>query len=98
MGKKKKRNGPHFPLEAKRKAVEALERGDVKREELARDLGVSERSLHRWREQVEKADGVKPLDPEERKRLKKLEKENERLKLEIEILKKARTFSAKHRS
>jgi transposase len=98
MGKKRKRIGPHFTKEAKMKAIELLERGDVTAVQLSRDLGVSERTLYRWKIDVPQAEGAERLTAAERQKLKRLEKENERLKLEVEILKKARTFSANRRS
>ena len=102
MGKKKKKTkkplGPRFSDEAKAEAIAALVRGDVDVEGLAQGLGVSVRSLHRWRNEIADAEARQPLTKEERRKLRELERENEQLKLENEILKKARTFSAKHRS
>ncbi len=58
--------------------------------EVARELGVSEATYHRWRNQYGR------MNPSETKRLKELEKENARLKklvadqaLDIQILKEA---------
>ena len=96
MGTKGK-SKPRFTAEAKREALEMLERGDVTRGQLAKDLGVPPSTLWRW-QQKRDADTGTPLSAKERRRLKNLEKENERLKLENEILKKARTFSVKRRS
>ena len=106
MGKKKKKRkttkgqilGPRFSDEAKAEAIAALVRGDVDPEGLAKGLGVTTRSLRRWRHEVEDAEARQPLTKEERRKLRELERENQQLKLENEILKKARTFSAKHRS
>jgi putative transposase len=56
--------------------------------EVARELGISEATFHRWRKQY------RGVSPQEAKRLKKLEKENARLKkllaekeLDIDMLK-----------
>jgi len=84
-------------MEAKIDALKLLERGDVTVEQLAATLGVTSRSIRRWREQIERL-GANPLSAAERRRLKHLEAELERVKLENAILKKARTFSAKRRS
>lgn len=97
MAKRVKR-GPHFTEEARAKALALLERGDVTRDQLADELGVSRTTLWRWEQRQAQQDGATLLSSGERQRLKALAKENERLKLELEILKKARTFSAKHRS
>jgi transposase len=106
MGKKKKNKkttkgqvlGPRFSDEAKTEAIAALVRGDVDLEGLAKGLGVSTRSLRRWRVEIEDAEARQPVTKEERRKLRRLERENRQLRLENEILKKARTFSAKHRS
>ena len=96
--KKKKSTGKRFPLEAKAQALTLLERGDVTVEQLADDLGVSERTIRAWRHQVADHEAETPLTKEERARLKAQEREIERLREEVEILKKARVFWEKHRS
>lgn len=48
--------------------------GGAKVSEVARELGVSEATFHRWRKQY------RGMNPQEAKRLKDLEKENARLK------------------
>ena len=98
MEKKKKGTGPHFTREQKADAVRLLERGDVSPEQLAEGLGVSVRSLRRWKRALEESEGATPLTQEERAELKLLRKQVEVQKEEIEILKKARTFMAKRRS
>jgi transposase len=101
MGKKKAKGGPRgprFPLEAKAQALALLERGDVTHEQLAADLGIGIVTLNRWRKQLADIEAEKPITKAERAKLKKLERENSRLQEEIEILKKAHTFWAKHRS
>lgn len=97
MSKKGKPHGPRFAIEAKIEALKLLDRKDVTIEQLSASLGVTTRTIRNWREQVERR-GENPLSAAERRRLKRLEAEVERLKLENEILKKARTFSAKRRS
>ena len=66
--------------------------------EVARRLGVSDNNVNRWvreyrqRNEIESADG---LSPEEMKaELKRLRKENKRLEMERDILKKAAAFFA----
>lgn len=96
MGTKRK-PGHRFSAEAKREALALLERGDVTRGQLAEELGVDPSTLWRWKNRSEGEEAAK-ISAKELRRLKQLAKETERLKLENEILKKARTFSAKHRS
>jgi transposase len=84
--------------EAKREAVALLDRGDATVEQVAAELGVSEKSLQRWRAEFEEEEKETPMTAEERRQFARLRKENERLRMECEILKKAATFFARHRS
>jgi transposase len=84
--------------EARRDAVAMMERGDVTVEKLAEHLGVSTRSLYRWKQEFEERDGSTPLSIEEKRELARLRKEVEVLRMEREILKKAATFFANRRS
>jgi transposase-like protein len=65
--------------------------------EVARELGISEATFHRWRKQYGE------MSPQEAKRLKELEKENARLKkmvadqaLDIDILKEVNRGNELH--
>ncbi len=66
--------------------------------EVARRLGVSDNNVNRWvrkyrqRHEVESADGLSPGEMEAE--LKRLRKENKRLEMERDILKKAAAFFA----
>lgn len=80
----------YSPEQIVRKLREAEDRiaGGVKVPEVARELGISEATFHRWRKQYG------GMSPQEAKRLKDLEKENARLKklvadqaLDIDMLK-----------
>ena len=96
------RKKPHparaWTEEAKREAVAILERGEISVEQLAAELGIGAKTLRDWQHQFEDEENNTPMTPEERRVLRRLEKENERLRMEVEILKKAATFFAKHRS
>lgn len=65
--------------------------------EIARELGINEGTLGNWVSMAKKRGDFKdkPLDIDERARLKELEEENRRLKMEREILKKAAAWFAK---
>jgi putative transposase len=85
----KQRHSPEQIVRKLRQADEKLASG-ASVPELARELGVSEATYHRWRNQY------RGMNPSETKRLKELEKENARLKqlvadqaLDIQILKEA---------
>lgn len=98
MGKTMKATGPRFTREQKADAVELLERGDVTVEQLAESLGVSVRTLWRWKEVIEESEAATPLTKGERLELKRLRKQVKRQQASIEILKKARAFMAKDKS
>ena len=85
----KKRHSPEQIVRKLRQADERLASG-ASVPEVARELGVSEATYHRWRNRYG------GMNPNETKRLKELEKENARLKklvadqaLGIQLLKEA---------
>lgn len=90
-----------YTAEFKRQAIQLAEREDVGPSRAARDLGISLSALSRWRKQAKKqgslafpGQGRTALTPEEQE-LQKLRKENEILRQEREIPKKAAAFFAK---
>ena len=84
-----------FTNEFKQEAVRLMERGESTIVGIARDLGVSDSTLHNWRKQFgKKADGSRTT-PDEHEELMKLRRENKILKEEREILKKAAAYFAK---
>ena len=87
---------PAYPDEFRREAVQMLRAGRTPRE-LAESLGVSEQTLRNWRRQDqrdrhERDDG---LTTDEREELRRLRRENARLKQERDLLKRASAFFAK---
>jgi transposase len=81
---------PAYPDEFRREAVQMLRAGRTPRE-LAQSLGVSEQTLRNWRRQVqvdrrERDDG---LTGDERDELRRLRRENARLRQERDLLKRA---------
>ena len=85
-----------FTNEFKAEAVKLVRNQGIKVAVAARDLGLSETTLHNWL----KRDSEGMLDPsspqrQEHEELKRLRKENSRLKREKEILVKATAFFAK---
>ena len=86
---------PAYPEEFRREAVQMLRAGRTPRE-LAESLGVSEQTLRNWRRQDqrdrhERDDG---LTTDEREQLRRLRRENARLKQERDLLKRAAAFFA----
>ena len=95
MSSRKKRR---FNAEFKTEAVKLALESDKTAAEIARDLGVSGKSLREWVRQYEVDHGKGPagaLTTEERDELRKLRRENRELRMEREILKKATAFFAK---
>ena len=63
--------------------------------EAAKSLGIANNMMYRWKEQIESQREGKSLVEDERDELKRLRKENNNLRREKEILKKASAFFAK---
>src|SRR3954463_10949619 len=87
---------PAYPDEFRREAVQMLPPGRPA-PELAQTLGVSEQTLRNWRRQAqvdrhERDDG---LSTDARDELRRLRRENARLKQERDLLKRAAAFFAR---
>jgi len=95
------RKRARFPKEFKLEAVRLLELGEKPATQLAAELGIRRNMLHKWQEQLRKkgqkeafrGPGAKPLS--ELSEVERLRRENERLKEENLILKKAAAYFAK---
>lgn len=84
---------PEFRAEAVRLVHSSPEKSIV---QIARELGISDSSLHHWLKQSQIDAGQREgLTTEEREELRKLRKENKVLRQEREILKKATVFFAR---
>ncbi len=86
-----------FTREFKEEAVRLSERGDQTVRQVAADLGIREKLLHRWRSEVRasRQDGTRFAPGHGRARdeeLEQLRQENQRLRLERDILKKAMAY------
>ncbi len=83
--------------EFRQAAVKLVESGQ-RPAEVARQLGISEQTLANWRKAARAGKLVKrsgkPVTPEQME-LSRLRAENQRLKMEMEILKKAAAYFAK---
>jgi len=94
-GKRKRRR---FSTEYKAETVRLVQRSGKSIGQMALELGIGESALRRWVEQAEVEAGRGPeeaLKRSEREELVELRRENRRLRLEREILKKATAFFAK---
>jgi transposase len=94
----KKRKRRSFTREFKREAVRLCEVGDRTIGQVAKDLDLGETALREWMKRAAVDAGKGPvgaLTTEEREELTRLRRENKRLQMEREILKKAAAFFAK---
>ena len=92
-----KRN--HYSKQFKTDAVKLVTEQDFNVSEAARNLGIHHSSLRRWKRELE-SDGNQAFPGKgnlsaEKQELDRLRKENKRLRMEREILKKATAFFAK---
>jgi transposase len=86
---------PPYPDEFRREALQLLRAGRSPRE-LAEALGVSQQTLRNWRrqDQVDRHERDDGLTTDERDELRRLRRENARLKQERDLLKRAAAFFA----
>jgi transposase len=87
---------PAYPDEFRREALQMLRAGRTPRE-LSESLGVSEQTLRNWRrqDQVDRHERDDGLTSDEREELRRLRRENARLKQERDLLKRAAAFFAR---
>jgi transposase len=85
-----------YTQEFKDSAVKLITEQGYQLSEASRNLGVNISVLRRWRDSASSSESVKPVSAKEdlHAELTRLKKENHRLKLEREILKKAAVFFA----
>lgn len=89
-----------YSKEFKRQAVELLETRDTTATAVARELGIKQNQLYKWREEFKlKGDdafrGPGRITTDKRSEVSRLKAENKRLKEELDILKKAAIYFAK---
>jgi transposase len=89
-----------YTEEFKRQAVELLETRDRSGMDVARELGIRQNLLYKWREELKRkgnaafrGPGRRPASQDDE--VARLKRENTRLKEELEILKKAAVYFAK---
>lgn len=84
-----------FSKQFKRDAVSLVETSGKNLSQVARELGLQSSVLSAWRASID-AERKTGLGSDELEELKRLRRDNDRLKMEVEILKKATAFFAKH--
>lgn len=95
MSKKARRK---YTAEFKRDAVKLVTEQGYGVTEAARNLGINDNVLRRWKHNLLDEQAGTRLPPDEYEELRRLRDENRRLKMEREILKKAAAFFAKESS
>lgn len=90
MARRKRRN---FSSEFKQEAVRLLKESGRPLAQVARELDIDKTTLRSWQRVLDAAPGA-AQQVTEREELRRLRRENARLKLEQEILKKALAFFA----
>lgn len=97
--RKQRRKRRAFTPEFKAEAVRLCRVGDRSVREVANDLDLTETVLREWVRRADAQGSVDaPLKEDERAELLRLRKENKRLQMERDILKKATAFFAKENS
>lgn len=91
----KKRTYKQYSKEFKEEAVNLVLEQGYSVPEAAKSLAIATNMLYRWKQQMEEQRQGKALEEDEREELKRLRQEVKNLRLEKEILKKARAFFAK---
>ena len=91
------RTRPPYPEEFRREAIELARISSKSQRQIAEDLGISDVTLRNWIKQAERDAGQRPegLSTDEREELARLRRENQTLRMEREILKKAAAFFAR---
>jgi len=88
----------NYTVEFKQEAVRQVEAEGKSPAQVARDLGIAEQTLANWRKAAKVGKlgtgHSKPVTPEQME-LSRLKTENARLKMELEIVKKAAAYFAK---
>ena len=98
MGKEQRRKRRKFSEEYKAETVQLIQSSGKSVGQIAVELDIGETALRRWIAQAEVEAGRGPegvLTRSERAELAELRRENQRLRMEREILKKATAFFAK---
>jgi len=88
------RHRTRFTPEFKAEALRLIAESDAPLRMIARDLGMSRETLRKWADAA-RPEPRQPLTEDERSELVRLRRENRRLQMERDILKKATVFFAR---
>ena len=88
----------NYTDEFRQEAVRLLQMSGKSARQIGRELGVAQSVLSRWKEQADASETVSDEDQSKDEELRHLRRENARLRMERDILKKATAFFAKESS
>lgn len=86
-----------FSKEYKVEAVKMVIENNLEVQKISKELGIGSSTLSKWVRDHKAKNPVKDLSVNEREELRQLKAENQKLKLERELLKKATIFFANDR-
>jgi len=91
------RTRPPCSEEFKRETIELVRISSKSQRQITEDLGISDVTLRNWVKQAERDAGKRPdgVSSDEREELARLRRENQTVRMEREILKKAAAFFAR---
>jgi transposase len=90
-----KRHRRKFTDEFKSETVKLIRESGRPVGSVARELDLTETAVREWVKKAERSGSADTLSPDERTELRRLRKENQELRMEKEILRKATAFFAK---
>jgi len=88
----------NYTDEFRQEAVRLLQMSGKSARQIGRELGVAQSVLSRWKKQADASETVSDTDQSKDEELRQLRRENARLRMERDILKKATAFFAKESS
>jgi transposase len=92
MGRRHRRK---FTDEFKSETVKLIRESGRSAGSVAKELDLTETAVRNWVKRAESSGSAETLSPDERSELRRLRKENQELRMEKEILRKATVFFAK---
>jgi transposase-like protein len=90
-----RRNRRKFTDEFKSETVKLIRESGRSVGSVAKELDLTETAVRNWVKRAESSGSAETLSPDERSELRRLRKENQELRMEKEILRKATVFFAK---
>jgi transposase-like protein len=85
-----------YPAEFRNDVITVARRGETPLNQIAKDFGIAEATLHNWMKRADIEDGVRPgMKQAETEQMRVLKRRNRTLEQENEILRRAATYFAK---